>query len=144
MSAIVCCIVAKINDLWDGSMDQRMVRGLIPCCGQDGYRAQVPQHPIDSSNISQHLFQQSHQQQTNTNNSPLISFFYVMFMEHIIQCRIVQGKKAGAVRDIRILCTLLEGNPMLMQNHRSQLHTLLGNLMKNGLKPSQHLCEDFT
>jgi len=76
--------------------------------------------------IQQIQKQQSHQQQTNTNNSPLISFFHVMFMEHIIQCRIVQGKKAGAVRDIRILCTLLEGNPMLMQNHRSQLHTLLG------------------
>ncbi len=22
--------------------------GLVPCCGQDSYRAQVPQHPIDT------------------------------------------------------------------------------------------------
>ncbi len=22
--------------------------GLIPCCGQNGYRAQVPQHPIET------------------------------------------------------------------------------------------------
>ncbi len=32
-------------------MDKRKVRSLDPCCGQDGYRAQVPQHPIDSYNI---------------------------------------------------------------------------------------------
>ncbi len=24
---------------------------LVPCCGQDSYQAQDPQHPIDSSNI---------------------------------------------------------------------------------------------
>ena len=43
--ANVCCSMAKINDLWDGAMDQRNVRGLVPCCCcQDGYRAQVPQH----------------------------------------------------------------------------------------------------
>ncbi len=35
----------------DGSMDQRKLSGLVPCCGQDGYRAQVPQHPKDSYNI---------------------------------------------------------------------------------------------
>ena len=40
--------MAKINDLWDGSMDKRKVRGLVPFCGQDGYRAQVPQLPLDS------------------------------------------------------------------------------------------------
>ena len=45
LSAAVCCSMAKINDLWDGSMDKRKVRGLVLCCGQDGYRAQVPQHP---------------------------------------------------------------------------------------------------
>ncbi len=48
---ILCFCMAKINDLCDGSMDQRKVRGLVPCCDQDGYRAQVPQHPIDSYNI---------------------------------------------------------------------------------------------
>ncbi len=41
-----------INDLWDGSMDKRKMCGLIPCCGQDGYRAHVPKHPIDSYNLS--------------------------------------------------------------------------------------------
>jgi len=30
------------------------------------------------------------------------------------------------VRDIGVLCKLLEANQMLLQNHRSQLHTLLG------------------
>ncbi len=51
MSAIVCCSMVKINDLWDGSMDKGKVQGLVPCCGQDGYRAQVSQFPIDSYNI---------------------------------------------------------------------------------------------
>ncbi len=32
-------------------MDKRKVRSLVPCCGQDGIQAQVPQHPIDSNNI---------------------------------------------------------------------------------------------
>ncbi len=44
----VCWSMARINDLWDGSMDKRKVRGLVPCCGEDGYRAQVPQRLIDS------------------------------------------------------------------------------------------------
>ena len=41
--------MAWIYDLWDGSLDKRKVRGLVPCCGQDGYLhlAKVPQHPID-------------------------------------------------------------------------------------------------
>ena len=49
--AFVCCSMDKINDIWDGSMDKRKVRSLVPCCGQDGIQAQVPQHPIDSNNI---------------------------------------------------------------------------------------------
>ena len=36
------------------SLDKRKVRGLVPCCGQDGYRAQVPQH-TDTYHISIHL-----------------------------------------------------------------------------------------
>ncbi len=40
--------MAKINDLWDGSMDKGKMRGLVPFCGQVGHRAQVLQHPIDS------------------------------------------------------------------------------------------------
>ncbi len=51
LSAIVCCSMAKINDLCDGSMDKRKVRSLVPCCGQDGNRAQVLQHSIVSYNI---------------------------------------------------------------------------------------------
>ncbi len=42
---VVCWSIARINDLWDGYMDKRKVRSLVPCCGQDGNR---PQHPIDS------------------------------------------------------------------------------------------------
>ena len=48
LSAIACCSMAQIDDLWNWSMDKREVRGLVPCCGQDGYRDQVPQHPKDS------------------------------------------------------------------------------------------------
>ena len=40
--------MAKFNDVWDGYMNQRKVRGLVPCCGHDGKRAQVPQRLIDS------------------------------------------------------------------------------------------------
>ncbi len=45
LSAIVRCSMANINHLWDGSMDKCKVHGLVPCCGQDGYRAQVLQLP---------------------------------------------------------------------------------------------------
>ena len=40
--------MARIYDLLDGSLDKRKVRGLVPCYGQDGYRAQVQQHPMDT------------------------------------------------------------------------------------------------
>ncbi len=40
----VCCSMAKINDLWWGLWTSAICMGLVPCCGQDGYRAQVPQH----------------------------------------------------------------------------------------------------
>ncbi len=40
------CSMAKIYDIWDGSLDKRKVTGLVPCYGQDGYRAQVLQQPI--------------------------------------------------------------------------------------------------
>ena len=45
VGCLLCCM-AKIYDLWDGTLDKRRVRGLVPCCVQDGYRAQVPQQPI--------------------------------------------------------------------------------------------------
>ncbi len=37
--------IARNNNLRDGSMDNRRVRGLVPCCGQDGCRSQVTPHP---------------------------------------------------------------------------------------------------
>ncbi len=33
------CSMARINDIWDWSLDKRKVRSLIPHCGQDGYLA---------------------------------------------------------------------------------------------------------
>ncbi len=45
---VVCLSLARINDLWDWSMDKHKVRSLVSCCDQDGNRAQVPQQPIDS------------------------------------------------------------------------------------------------
>ncbi len=48
---VVCWSMARINDLWDVSLEKRTVHSLVPCCGQDGNRAQVPQHPIDSYNL---------------------------------------------------------------------------------------------
>ncbi len=38
-SAIVCCSIAKINDLLDESMDKCKLRGLVPCCNQHGYHS---------------------------------------------------------------------------------------------------------
>ena len=42
---IVCWSMARINDLWDGSMDKCKVRGLVPCCGQDGYELRYHNAP---------------------------------------------------------------------------------------------------
>ncbi len=50
---VVCWSMARINDLWEESMDKRNVPGLVICCGQDGYRAQVPQRPLDSYSFIQ-------------------------------------------------------------------------------------------
>ena len=41
IKGLIVCYVA-----WLGSMIYGM--GLVPCYGQDGYQAQVPQHPIDA------------------------------------------------------------------------------------------------
>ncbi|TRY67660.1 hypothetical protein TCAL_05258 [Tigriopus californicus] len=59
-------------------------------------------------------------------NKPILSSFHVLLLEHIIQCRLVTGNKGGAVQELGHLCRLLEGNHMLLQRHRAQLHTLLG------------------
>ncbi len=56
----------------------------------------------------------------------LLSSFHVLLMEHIVQCRLVTGNKGGAIEELGRLCRLLEGNPLLLQRHRAQLHTLLG------------------
>ncbi len=42
------CSMARIYDIRDGYLDKRKVRSMVLCCGEDVYRAQVPQHPIDS------------------------------------------------------------------------------------------------
>ena len=55
LSAIVCCSMANINDILDGSMDKRKVRGLVSCCGQDGYR--VLQLPIDAYTYTSNIYQ---------------------------------------------------------------------------------------
>ncbi len=44
----VGCMLLYVTVLWDWSLDKRKVRDLVPFCGQNGYRAQVPQQPIYS------------------------------------------------------------------------------------------------
>ena len=63
---------------------------------------------------------------TQTGESPLLSSFHVMLIEHMIQCRLVTGNKAKAVTELGMLTKLLSSNTMLLQHHRAQLHTLLG------------------
>ena len=63
-------------------------------------------------------------------DSPILSVFHVMLIEHIVQCRLVMGNKSGAVQEIGTLCRLLDQNPMLLQRHRAQLHTVLGQRVK--------------
>ncbi len=57
---------------------------------------------------------------------PILSSFHVLLLEHIVQCRLVTGNKGGAIEELGHLCRLLEANPVLLQRHRAQLHTLLG------------------
>ena len=42
IKGLVVLSMARINDLWDWSMDMRKVRSRVPCCRQDDNRAQVP------------------------------------------------------------------------------------------------------
>lgn len=58
--------------------------------------------------------------------SPLLSSFQVMLMEHMIQCRLVMGNKTKAVSELGSLTRLLSASPTLLASHKSQLHTLLG------------------
>ena len=57
---------------------------------------------------------------------PILSSFHVLLLEHIVQCKLVTGEKAEAIQKLGTLCHLLEGNTLLLQRHRAQLHTLLG------------------
>ncbi len=50
------CLLCSIA-LWDGSLEKYKVRGVVPCCGQNGHGAQVPQHTIyhtDTYHISKY------------------------------------------------------------------------------------------
>ncbi len=56
----VCCPLCSmvwIYDLQNGFFNKGKVRGLVPCCGQDGYRPQVPQHPQRFIQIHTHITQ---------------------------------------------------------------------------------------
>jgi len=58
--------------------------------------------------------------------SPLLSSFQVMLMEHMIQCRLVMGNKTKAIQELGSLTRLLNASPTLLAGHKAQLHTLLG------------------
>ena len=60
-------------------------------------------------------------------SNPILSSFHVLLLEHIVQCRLVTGNKAGALEELGHLCRMLQrGGSILLQRHRAQLHTLLG------------------
>uniref|UniRef100_A0A8C4IRY3 MAU2 chromatid cohesion factor homolog n=1 Tax=Dicentrarchus labrax TaxID=13489 RepID=A0A8C4IRY3_DICLA len=59
-------------------------------------------------------------------NSPILSMFQVILLEHIIMCRLVTGHKATALQEISQVCQLCQQSPRLFTNHAAQLHTLLG------------------
>ncbi|CAJ1072080.1 MAU2 chromatid cohesion factor homolog isoform X3 [Xyrichtys novacula] len=59
-------------------------------------------------------------------NSPILSTFQVILLEHIIMCRLVTGHKATALQEISQFCQLCQQSPRLFTNHAAQLHTLLG------------------
>ena len=59
-------------------------------------------------------------------DSPILSTFHVMLVEHMIQCRLVMGNKTKAISELGILTKLLSSNSLLLTHHRAQLHTLLG------------------
>jgi len=59
-------------------------------------------------------------------DSPILSSFHVMLVEHMIQCRLVMGNKTKAIQELGSLSRLLADNSTLLTGHRAQLHTLLG------------------
>ena len=54
---VVRYVVSRIYDLWDGYLDKRKVCGLVPCCGQDGYQAQLLHKLIDTYKYISHMYQ---------------------------------------------------------------------------------------
>jgi len=62
----------------------------------------------------------------SSQDSPILSSFHVMLIEHMIQCRLVMGNKTKAVSELASLTRLLSSSPVLLASHRAQLHTLLG------------------
>ncbi|KAL7286945.1 hypothetical protein TKK_0018887 [Trichogramma kaykai] len=59
-------------------------------------------------------------------NKPILSVFQLMLLEHIVMCRLVMGNKSLALSEISQACQVCRVQPRLMQNHRPQLHVLLG------------------
>ena len=54
------------------------------------------------------------------------------------------GHRVQAIQDIKMLCSLLERNPVLLQDHKAQLHTLLGEFPDQYTHPSMSLVEFFS
>ncbi len=48
IKGLVVCYVVWLGSMIYGIDLWIRPKCLVPCCGQDGYRAQVPKHPIDS------------------------------------------------------------------------------------------------
>lgn len=59
-------------------------------------------------------------------NKPILSVFQLMLLEHIAMCRLVMGNKSTALSEIAQACQLCRRQPKLLQEHRPQLHALLG------------------
>ena len=50
---IICYVVWLVSMIYGmGLWTNARCVGLVPCCGQDGYQAQMPQQPIDTSRYS--------------------------------------------------------------------------------------------
>lgn len=64
---------------------------------------------------------------SNFDTHPILSSFHVLLLEHTVQCRLVTGKKSGAMEEVGRLTRLFQSSaPKLLARHRAQLHTMLG------------------
>ena len=94
---------ARIYDLWDGFLDKRKVRGLVPCCGQDGHGAQIPQintyiHNCYWRKLSIYLHNQA--------SSPLKKTFNVVVKKislSLCKSKNIQGYLAGCVSTLQLI-----------------------------------------